>query len=131
MEFRIGNLIRLPYGGYGFITALMGEDWFEVGETVDAVYVDVIPHKPKGWLLTQEVIENMLGFNELEPNKIYANNVIQLEWDDRFNKWYVYLVGDGNENTFELGVHYEYVHQVQNLFFDVSLEELEIIKEEE
>lgn len=128
MEFRVGNVIRLPHGGHGFVTSVMEEDWFEAGETLDSQFIDVISHKPKGWLLTQEVLENMLGFNELEPNKIYANNVIQLEWDESKNSWYAFLVGDGNENIFELGVHYQYVHQVQNLFFAVTLEEIEIHK---
>lgn len=113
-ELRIGNWVEhkkeWSHRSAGIVAPFFFQwedrDWYALGEsTMDLDAVQAIPLTPK--------ILKGAGFDKLDPYDIYSNCKIGIA-----------VHGDGYQ--IERSIAFKYVHQLQNLYYAMTGEELKI-----
>ena len=107
-ELRIGNIINHITG-----EITVKSDDFEHIEKDPCEYMDV--ELTEDWLIR-------FGYDKYGLNSFYIYNGFFVEWDKKTNKWDCYRNPDLDICSIK------YVHQLQNLYFALTGDELKIIQ---
>lgn len=134
-ELRIGNyVLASAYGGkeqiwthfIGQVDAIQSRTHIKVGDGIVWPLQDITGVKlDEGWL-------HKLGFSRHKPHGFSdelfkLNNFVLIKLPDGyFRTEYVYNTGTQESNHEPFGIAYQFVHQIQNLYFALTAEELTI-----
>jgi len=120
-ELRIGNWITDFGDGYGKVTdILLAGDDYDIGTTANSVCQPIETFTPIK--LTPEILEAAGFEKEKEVWKGVSRHFlfpVTVQIDDSGNIG-VYVAGGGNAE------HIKHLHQLQNLFYSLTSQELEI-----
>ncbi|MBU3661201.1 MAG: hypothetical protein FGM14_15115 [Flavobacteriales bacterium] len=111
-ELRIGNLVQ----DYGLISTITGQDIYDLSQGMDSEIIQPIP-------LTEDLLLKF-GFYKNVDTLFFEKGGYQLDLNSNNVEFYIPNYGDYYKEI-------EYVHQLQNLYFALTGEELsynELIK---
>ena len=117
-DLRIGNLVQYSNDERIFVN-LIGKTLEVTAADILSIYNDNIPVEPI--LLTEKWL---IKLDFLKVACHYENDCFDIY---NYKQWFVVELIE-NEKSFELGLKCKYVHQLQNLYFAITGEELIIKK---